>query len=142
MKLANIDIIFISYDEPNAELNYADLLNKAPWAKRVHGVKGSDAAHKAAAHLSETDWFITVDGDNQIYKKFLDLDLNLDQDKVKVFSWCGQKYYKWFKIWKWWIKSLEQKLCTKHENARRRRFSRISNRFLLGSRISKFSFCL
>jgi hypothetical protein len=90
MKLTNIDIIFISYDEPNAELNYADLLNKAPWAKRVHGVKGSDAAHKAAAQLSETDWFITVDGDNQIYKKFLDIDLNLDQDKVKVFSWCGQ----------------------------------------------------
>ena len=39
----------IPHDEPNAEKNYADLLKKVPWAKRVHGVKGSDAAHKAAA---------------------------------------------------------------------------------------------
>ena len=36
-----------------------------PWAKRVHGVEGSDAAHKACANLSETDRFITVDGDNR-----------------------------------------------------------------------------
>ena len=45
----SFDIVFLSYDEPNADKNYADLLNKAPWAKRVHGVKGFDAAHKAAA---------------------------------------------------------------------------------------------
>jgi hypothetical protein len=37
MKVSNLDIIYISYDEPNAELNYADLLNKAPWAKREIG---------------------------------------------------------------------------------------------------------
>jgi hypothetical protein len=90
MKISEIDIIYISYDEPNAEINYADLLNKAPWAKRVHGVKGSDAAHKAAAQLSDTDWFVTVDGDNQIYVKFLDLDLDVNNSDVKVYSWCGQ----------------------------------------------------
>ena len=44
----------------------ADLCKKVPWAKRVHGVKGSDAAHKACAELSDTDHFITVDGDNII----------------------------------------------------------------------------
>ena len=26
---------------PNAEENYADLLTKVPWAKRVHGIEGS-----------------------------------------------------------------------------------------------------
>jgi hypothetical protein len=46
------DIIFLSYDEPNAEKHYADLLTKVPWAKRVHGVKGSDNAHKACAAAS------------------------------------------------------------------------------------------
>ena len=51
------DIIFLSYDEPNADKNYHDLLNKIPWAKRIHGVEGSDAAHKACAELSETDRF-------------------------------------------------------------------------------------
>ena len=43
------DIVFISYDEPNADENYAHLLDICPWAMRSHGVWGSDAAHKAAA---------------------------------------------------------------------------------------------
>ena len=64
MKTIELDIVFLSYDEPNADKHYADLCNKLPWAKRVHGVKGSDAAHKAAAELSETEWVITVDADN------------------------------------------------------------------------------
>jgi len=38
MKIPELDLVFISYDEPNADLNYADLCEKAPWAKRVHGV--------------------------------------------------------------------------------------------------------
>ena len=59
MKIIDYDIIYLSYDEPNAEKNYADLLSKVPWAKRIHGIKGSDAAHKACANLSETDRFIT-----------------------------------------------------------------------------------
>jgi hypothetical protein len=90
MRLSEIDIIFLSYDEPNADVNYADLLTKAPWAKRVHGVKGSDAAHKAAAELSETDWFVTVDADNIVYPSFLDLDLNLSNPHIQVYSWCGK----------------------------------------------------
>jgi len=89
MKVTELDLIFISYDEPNADLNYADLLTKAPWAKRVHGVKGSDAAHKAAANLSETDWFITIDGDNIVNDKFFDLEIE-DNPKIKAYGWCGR----------------------------------------------------
>ena len=51
------DIFYLSYDEPNAEKNYADICNKIPWVKRVHGVKGSDAAHKACAERAETERF-------------------------------------------------------------------------------------
>ena len=89
MKTTELDLIFISYDEPNADLNYADLCNKVPWAKRVHGVKGSDAAHKAAANLSETDWFITVDGDNIVNERFFDLEIE-DNPKIKAYGWCGR----------------------------------------------------
>ena len=71
MKIIDYDIIYLSFDEPNAEKNYADLCSKVPWAKRVHGVEGSDAAHKACAEISETDRFITVDGDNIVDQKFL-----------------------------------------------------------------------
>ena len=90
MRISEIDIIFLSYDEPNADINYADLLTKTPWAKRIHGVKGSDAAHKAAAELSETDWFVTVDADNIVYSNFFDLDLDLNDSNIKVYSWCGK----------------------------------------------------
>ena len=92
-KVTDYDIIYLSYDEPNAEKNYADLLTKVPWAKRVHGIKGSDAAHKACAELSETDRFITVDGDNTIRQDFINQVLDFDESKdLKncVISWCGK----------------------------------------------------
>lgn len=86
------DIIYLSYDEPNAEKNYADLVSKVPWAKRVHGVEGSDAAHKACAELSETDRFITIDGDNCIRDNFLTQEADLsDYDLTdKVISWTAK----------------------------------------------------
>lgn len=90
MKIVEFDIVFLSYDEPNADVHYADLLTKAPWAKRVHGVKGSDAAHKAAANLSDTEWFITVDADNIVHTEFFDLDLDMNDPKIQVYGWCGR----------------------------------------------------
>ena len=70
------DIVFISYDEPNADENYNDLINKAPWAKRSHGVFGSDAAHKAAADMAETDRFITIDADNIVKEDFFGVEID------------------------------------------------------------------
>lgn len=92
-RVLDYDIIYLSYDEPNAEENYADLCKKIPWAKRVHGVKGSDAAHKACANLSETDRFITIDGDNIINSEFLtkefDFEAHKDLEKC-VISWTAR----------------------------------------------------
>jgi len=90
MKILDFDIIFLSYDEPNAEEHYADLCNKLPWVQRIHGVKGSDAAHKAAAELSETDWFITIDADNIVRPSFFDLDLDMSDPNIEVYGWCGR----------------------------------------------------
>jgi len=90
MKTAELDIVFLSYDEPNADIHYAELCNNVPWAKRVHGVKGSDAAHKAAAELSETDWVITVDADNIVSPEFFNLDLTVDNPKIQVYSWLAK----------------------------------------------------
>ena len=89
--LHDIDTIFISYDEPNADKNYSELVKILPWAKRIHGVKGSDNAHKAAANLSETDRFITVDADNIIDSRFFSQNIEItDENKDYVFSWCGK----------------------------------------------------
>ena len=93
IKIIDQDIIFLSYDEPNAEKHYADLVTKVPWAKRVHGVKGSDAAHKACAAKCETEYFVTVDGDNIIDPKFLEVEIDIDKlglTKDHVSSWCGK----------------------------------------------------
>jgi hypothetical protein len=92
--VTSLDLIYISYDEPNCEEHWADLLNKVPWAKRVHGVKGFDAAHKEAARQSETDRFITVDGDNIVMDDFFEQILDIpDTDhhgnniSESIFSW-------------------------------------------------------
>lgn len=79
VSINEFDIVYISYDEPNADENYADLLEKCPWAKRSHGVWGSDAAHKAAAALSETERFITVDADNIVNDDFFNVELDMDK---------------------------------------------------------------
>jgi hypothetical protein len=91
ISISDLDIVFISYDEPNADKNYADLLNKAPWAKRVHGIKGSDSAHKAAAKLSETERFVSVDADNIVDEKFFSLVLDISSyPNNTIFSWSGK----------------------------------------------------
>lgn len=85
------DIVFISYDEPNAEENYNNLLEKAPWAKRSHGVFGSDAAHKAAADLAETDRFITIDADNIVHDDFFGVEIDMSRIRQSdVISWAGK----------------------------------------------------
>lgn len=93
LNVGEIDIIYLSYDEPNAEQNYTDLLSKVPWAKRIHGIKGSDAAHKACAELAETDRFVTVDGDNTVDQNFINQVLEFDPKENlenSVISWCGK----------------------------------------------------
>lgn len=88
LALSEVDIFYISYDEPNCEKNWADLLEKAPWAKRVHKVKGFDAAHKACANQSETDRFITVDGDNIVDEKLFDIILDIPEKYERAaLSW-------------------------------------------------------
>ena len=71
VRVSDLDFVYISFKEPNKEENWADLKNKVPWAKRVDGVVGFDNAHKAAADVAETDFFISVDGDNIINELFL-----------------------------------------------------------------------
>jgi hypothetical protein len=86
--IADIDCVVLTYDEPKKEENWIKIQNMVPWAKRVDGVKGSDAAHKAAADTSDTDRFVLVDGDNIPDPAFFNLQLNLDNfNRDCVFRW-------------------------------------------------------
>lgn len=64
------DIVFISYQEPNADENYAALKARFPMAKRVHGVKGIHQAHIKAAKKCFTKMFWIVDADALILDTF------------------------------------------------------------------------
>jgi len=86
--VADLDCIFLTYDEPNKETNWIKIQNMVPWARRVDGVKGSDAAHKAAADASDTDRFVLIDGDNIPNADFFNLQLTLnDTNRDCVFRW-------------------------------------------------------
>lgn len=86
--IADLDCIFLTYDEPKKEEFWIKIQNMVPWAKRVDGVKGSDAAHKAAAHASETERFILIDGDNIPDENFFNQQLLLDVNNHNcVFRW-------------------------------------------------------
>ena len=87
-RVSDLDLVYISYAEPNKEHNWADLKSKVPWAKRVDNVKGFDSAHKAAAEIAETDFFISVDGDNILEEKFLLETLDWTKTNAKaVHRW-------------------------------------------------------
>jgi len=64
------DIIFISYNEPNADENFARLKERFPLAKRVHGVKGIHQAHIAAAKKAFTKMLWVVDADAIVLDSF------------------------------------------------------------------------
>jgi len=88
--LKQYDVVFISYNEPNAEENYQNLLKKVPDAKRVHDVTGIHQAHIEAAKMCRTDMIWIVDGDAQIIEDF-DFDYQVHRwEKDIVHVWRSQ----------------------------------------------------
>jgi hypothetical protein len=92
--VADLDCIFLTYDEPKKEEFWVEIQNMVPWAKRVDGVKGSDAAHKAAADASDTDFFVLIDGDNMPDAEFFNLQMTLDDVEHKgcAFRWKARNH--------------------------------------------------
>ena len=91
--VADLDVIFLTYDEPKKEEFWVKVQNIVPWAKRVDGIKGSDSAHKAAAAASDTDRFILIDGDNIPDPEFFNLQLAIqDWQEDCVFRWKARNH--------------------------------------------------
>ena len=84
------DIVFISYQEPNADENYERILKRFPKTKRIHGVKGIHQAHIEAAKLCDTEMFWIIDGDAIIVDSF-NFDYQVARwDKEMVHVWRSQ----------------------------------------------------
>lgn len=92
--IADLDVIYLTYDEPQKEEFWVKIKNMVPWAKRVDGVKGSDAAHKAAAKSSDTARFILIDGDNLPDPAFFNQTLVLPTEEYQnaVFRWRARNH--------------------------------------------------
>lgn len=92
--IADLDCIYLSYDEPQKEEFWVKIRNMVPWAQRVDGVKGSDAAHKAAADYSTTERFILIDGDNLPDPEFFNQTLTFPVPDYEhaVFRWRARNH--------------------------------------------------
>jgi len=92
--IADLDCIFLTYDEPRREEFWIKIKNMVPWAVRVDGVKGSDAAHKAAAAASNTERFILIDGDNMPDPEFFNKTLvySTKEHEQAVYRWRARNH--------------------------------------------------
>ena len=86
------DIVFISYNELNAEENYNRLSSRfsAPTLKRITGVAGIHNAHIAAAKKAMTKMFWVVDGDAEVLDTF-NFDYQVPNNELDyVHVWRSQ----------------------------------------------------
>lgn len=80
------DLFFLSHGEPMADLHWNVLSRGHPYARRIDGIDGIRAAHRACARAARTSNFFVVDADNEI----LDIDFAIrlpDYDKQYVHVW-------------------------------------------------------
>jgi hypothetical protein len=89
------DVVFISYNEINADVNYEKLKLKRPDAKRVHGVTGIHNAHIAAAKLATTEMFWVVDADAELVDNF-----NFETKYFPHYD-AGNRLEKHSTVWVW-----------------------------------------
>jgi hypothetical protein len=92
--VADLDCVYLSYDEPNKEEHWVKIRNMVPWATRVDGIKGSDAAHKAAAEASATERFVLIDGDNLPDPAFFNQTFSFltEEHEQAVFRWRARNH--------------------------------------------------
>jgi hypothetical protein len=92
--IADLDCVYLSYDEPKKEEFWVKIRNMVPWAKRVDGVRGSDAAHKAAAEASDTERFILIDGDNLPEESFFNQTIEYKDENYEqaVYRWRARNH--------------------------------------------------
>ena len=75
-----MDIVFISYDEPSAEARYKKLKDRFPRAKWCRGVQGQTLAYITAATMSDTDYFFAVFPKNELAEDF---DFSFQPDRLR-----------------------------------------------------------
>jgi hypothetical protein len=133
------DIVFISYNEPNADENFAKLIKQFPRAKRVHGVKGIHQAHIAAAKLATTPMFWVVDGDAVIEDNFKFNLLLPKHDTDIVHVWLSRNPINDLKYGYGGVKLLPKQLTENMDVNQIDMTMSISNRFKVVQEVSNIT---
>ncbi|WP_434050794.1 MAG: hypothetical protein RDA78_15860 [Roseibium sp.] len=125
LDLSTCDAIFLSFDEPNADVHYKRVLELLPHAKRVHGVEGFDAAHRQAGEVASSDHVITIDADNLLVDdRFFTGRFDVSpRDRGAVFSFSARNVLNALEYGNGGVKIWPRETLTtlrSHENAQRR----------------------
>ncbi|MEO0979356.1 MAG: hypothetical protein AAFY24_18970 [Pseudomonadota bacterium] len=125
LDLSTCDAVFLSFDEPNADRHYTRVLEVLPHAKRVHGVKGFDAAHRQAGEIATSGHVITVDADNLLVDDLFftgTFDIS-PKDRGAVFSFSARNVLNALEYGNGGVKIWPRETLVtlrSHENTRRR----------------------
>lgn len=87
------DIIFLSFNESNADKNWEHLKKcmPFPFVKRVDGVEGILNGHHMAAKWANTRYFYVVDGDNYVLPSFkFDFDPSKFSTIDNTYVWLAE----------------------------------------------------
>jgi hypothetical protein len=89
--MQNMDVFFITYDEPQKDLFWETLKAQIPFAQRVDGIKGFNRAHRECAERARTLRFFTIDGDNVLHSNFSSLKIPMKLIiTTQVLSWSAK----------------------------------------------------
>jgi hypothetical protein len=90
-RMQNMDVFFITYDEPQKDLFWEAVKAQIPFAQRVDGVKGFNRAHRECAERARTLRFFTIDGDNVLHGNFSTLKIPMKLIvTTQVLSWSAK----------------------------------------------------
>jgi hypothetical protein len=134
-----LDVVFISYNEPNAETNWQRVLEKSPYAFRINGIEGIVNAHRCAAELATTDMFYVVDGD-----AYLDDDWTFNYqpkifDRDCVHVWNSQNPVNKLEYGYGGVKLLPRELTLNMDISNPDMTTNISSKFKIMSKVSNIT---
>ena len=133
------DIVFISYNETNADTAYETLKNRFHNTKRVHGVKGIHEAHIAAAKKAFTKMFWAVDADAVILDDFDFSYLAPKHQEDHVHVWQSKNPINDLVYGYGGVKLLPRRMTMKMDTSNPDMSTSISDNFLLMPEVSNIT---
>jgi hypothetical protein len=133
------DVIFISYNEIQADVNWNNLKAQVPWAMRVHGVKGIHQAHIEAAKKAFTHMIWIVDADALIVDDFDFSYVPNRTNKDAVHVWRGRNPINDLEYGNGGVKLFPRLATINMDTSRPDMTTSISNKFKLMPQISNIT---